>query len=253
MSLKTKAPLKQMTLNFGQKPQKASKCLECGLFYNPSDKEDNQIHLKYHSDNERALKYTELKCEKVVETFPGGKCIVIEAGIDSKQMLYKALTLLNYVDMQLGINENGGSTLGSPINDPDSLAKRMNIQDSTKFYVYASQTTKKIVGFCVAERIDKAYKIVYLNGRQETSSFTYDENCAAERVKCGISRIWVDPSMRRQGIASRLLDCVRLNFLFIRSLELKDMAFSDPTHFGQAFAKGYFKTDSFLVYNSTRS
>ena len=229
MSLKTKAPLKQMTLNFGQKPQKASKCLECGLFYNPSDKEDNQIHLKYHSDNERALKYTELKCEKVVETFPGGKCIVIEAGIDSKQMLNKALALLNY------------------------LAKRMNIQDSTKFYVYASQTTKKIVGFCVAEHIDKAYKIVYLNGRQETSSFTYDENCAAERVKCGISRIWVDPSMRRQGIASRLLDCVRLNFLFIRSLELKDMAFSDPTHFGQAFAKGYFKTDSFLVYNSTRS
>lgn len=249
---RNKTPLKQMTLNFGQKPQKCLKCPDCGIFYNPNDKEDTQIHLKYHNENEKALKYTaNFKAEKTVETFPDAKCIVIEAGQDSKQVLNKALVLLNYVDMQLGITESNLNV--STMDEADILIKRMNIKDSTKFYLYISQTTKRIVGFCMAEHIDQAYRIMYLNDQQRTSSFTYDETQAPEKVKCGISRIWVHPSMRRQKVASKLLDCVRLNFLYIRSLELTDIAFSDPTHFGQAFARGYFKTNSFLVYNSTRN
>ena len=250
MSAKKKTPFKQMTLNFGQRAQKAFKCQDCGLFYNPNDTEDNQLHTKFHNEKENVLKYTSPRTEKIVESFPNGKCIVIEAGIDQKQSLNKALTILNYIDMQLGINQN--DNLNYSITDLDELEiiSRMNIKESTKFYFFISMMTKKVVGFCMAEHVDKAYKIKYLNQKTSTSSFTYDESDLPERVKCGISRIWVAASMRRNGIASKLLDCVRMNFLYFRTLELKEIAFSDPTHFGQAFAKGYFKTDSFLVYNS---
>ncbi len=98
----------------------------------------------------------------------------------------------------------------------------------------------------MAEHIEKAYKIQYIN-----QSFTYDEK-AAEKALCGISRIWVSTSMRRNKIATKLLDCARMNFLYFRVLELNEIAFSDPTQLGQAFAKSYLQNEHFLVYNSTR-
>ncbi|KAF9425447.1 N-acetyltransferase esco2 [Podila epigama] len=65
---------------------------------------------------------------------------------------------------------------------------------------------------------------------------------------CGINRIWVSPVHRRKGIASRLLDAVRDRFIYACKLELKDLAFSQPTGDGKALARRYLGTDRFLVY-----
>ena len=231
MSSKNGTPLKQLTLNFGQKRPKTINCSECNIVYDPNDKEDSQLHAKIHSEKEAVLKYTTLKGEKKVQEYSDGKCIVIEAGIDSKQLISKAIQVLEYVDTQLGINSNENQT---------------KFKDSAKVYLFYSYTAKKIVGVCLAEPIDKAYKIEYLN--TETKSFTLNES-SCQKVLCGINRIWVASNMRRQRVASRLLDCVRINFLYFRSLNLNDLAFSDPTEFGQALAKNYLQTDSFLIYN----
>ncbi len=240
MSAKKKSPLKQLTLNFGQRAQKAIKCAECDLVYNPNIKEDVQLHLKYHSDFDSTLRYTfSSKNEKIIESFAdGSRIVVIESGVrESKQALKKAMSILEYVDSQLGINEE--STIQVP--------------EATKFYLYICGLTKKVSGFCMAEPLQYAFRIIVLNNKKSTSSFSYDENLPGEATRCGISRIWVAMNMRRKGIAKKLLDCVRLNFLFFESLGLDDIAFSDPTHFGQALARNYCKTESFLVYNSRKN
>ena len=106
--------------------------------------------------------------------------------------------------------------------------------------------SKKIVGLCMAEPIKEAFNIEYKNYNAKTFSYNQTNPVLA---KCGINRVWVSSSVRRQRIASRMLDCVRINFLYFKSLQLNEIAFSDPTENGQAFAKNYTQTDSFLIYN----
>ena len=56
---------------------------------------------------------------------------------------------------------------------------------------------------------------------------------------CGINRIWVHSKHRRQGIASRLVDAARDNFLYGRVLCQNEIAFSQPTEDGRSFGKHY--------------
>lgn len=242
-------PLRQMTLNFGQKssPKVTNVCKECGMIYHLNDKEDEQLHFKYHSSNKdtNILKYsTSIKGEKLVQEYTDGKCIVVEYGIDSHQAIQKALNVLDFVDSQLGINENQQEI-------SFNQKSHRNIKPSSKFYLFISSITKKIVGFCLAEHIENAQKIAYLNKNQST--FTFSDENTQEKVKCGINRIWVASDMRRQGIASKLLDCVCVNFIYIHKLEPCQLAFSDPTEFGRKLARNYCKNDNFLIYNCLKN
>lgn len=70
-----------------------------------------------------------------------------------------------------------------------------------------------------------------------------------EPALCGISRIWVFSMMRRRGIASRMIECLRNNFIYGSHLSKDEIAFSDPTPDGKLFATHYCGTSQFLVYN----
>ncbi|XP_023576125.1 N-acetyltransferase ESCO1 isoform X2 [Octodon degus] len=70
-----------------------------------------------------------------------------------------------------------------------------------------------------------------------------------EPAICGISRIWVFSLMRRQKIASRMIECLRSNFIYGSYLSKEEIAFSDPTPDGKLFATQYCGTGQFLVYN----
>ena len=237
MSAKKKSPLTQLTLNFGQRAPNSIECKECGLFYDLNDKEDSKLHKKIHNEREAALRYSiNSESEKVVQEYPDGKCVVVEFGVDPKHLVRKALQVLEYVDHSLGIRQD----------ENQQTIKSYDVSNSAKFYFFIS--AKKIVGFCLAEKIERAHRIKYLNS--QSNAFVYDE-VQAEKAECGISRIWVWPGLRRNKIASRLLDCVRLNFLYFCYIASNQIAFSDPTQLGQALAKSYFATDAFLVY--TRS
>jgi N-acetyltransferase len=238
MSAKKSTPFKQLTLNFGQKVEKTIQCTECHIFYNPNNKEDTQLHTKVHNERENALKYSMFKGEKIVQEYSDGKCIVIEAGIDSKQLLSKAIHVLSYVDSQLGINQNS--------NQNEDISSNIKLKDSTKIYLFVGMPAKKIVGLCMAEPIEKAFNIEYENVSAKT--FSYNEAKPVAAI-CGINRVWVSSNMRRRRIASRMLDCVRINFLYFKSLQLNEIAFSDPTENGQALAKNYTQTNLFLIYN----
>ena len=87
---------------------------------------------------------------------------------------------------------------------------------------------------------------------------------------CGISRIWVSRQYRRRGIATKLLDFVRLsfasvyrdascgtdtlafiirkNYIYGCCLDRSAIAFSQPTGDGKALATIYTGTSEFLAY-----
>ena len=246
MSSKKKTPFKQLTLNFGQKPTKPNQCKECGMVYNLEDRLDEQMHAKYHQDKDKVMKYTSLKGEKLVREYLDGKCVVIQVGIDQKVALQKAFQVLEYVDTQLGINE-GFLAIPNSSESSENIPSFMN--NFSKFYLYISFISKKIDGFCLAEPIESAHRIKYLGDK--LTNFTFDES-KREKVYCGITRIWVSPEMRRKGIASRLLECVCKNFLYIKQLEPNEIAFSDPTQMGQNLARSFTKSNNFLIYNNPR-
>lgn len=227
------SPLRQLTLNFGQKSPVASHCRDCGMIFNSLSKEDIQMHEKHHrlekSDSERALNYSSslLKSENLVQKYVDGKCVVISADTATKPLLTKAFQVLSYVDQDLGIHET-----------PQKAAPM------TKFYLFVSSQTNKIQGFCLAEPIKEAY---WSTGSGE--SLSYDEKTPEKgRNLCGISRIWVSGQARRRGIATRLLECVCANFFYVIRLEPRQLAFSDPTQYGQSLARSFTKSESFLVY-----
>jgi len=246
-------PLKQCTLNFGQKssPKTSNECKECGMIYRLNDKQEEQMHTKYHKENKETslLKYSCLRGnnEKIVLENSHGKCIVIEYGIDSQNVIQKALNVLDFVDDQLGIGV-GEKHL---IKEKSESSSNRSLKKFSKFYFFISSISKQIVGFVLAEPIDFAQRITYLNKNENTFTATNENQCL--KAKCGINRIWVASNMRRQGIATHLLDCVCVNFIYIQKLEATDLAFSDPTEFGRKLAKSYCKTDSFLIYNCSNN
>jgi N-acetyltransferase len=251
MSAKKSTPFKQLTLNFGQKSPRSTKCQECGMVFNSNDKEDEQIHHKYHREKDSILKYNQLKNEKVVAEYFDGKCIVIEYGVDLKQSTNKALQLLDYVDNQLGINELNRFKF-EMYNENVGFSNNRSIKTFSKFYLFISAATKRIVGFCMAEQIDQSHKIMCLSSENQNEAISVDKEKTKE-VICGINRIWVSSEARRNRIATRLLDCVCKNFLFVQNIGNNKLAFSDPTEFGKLLAKSYAKTNSVFVYTSVQN
>ena len=54
---------------------------------------------------------------------------------------------------------------------------------------------------------------------------------------------------RRRGVASHMVDCMRVAFFVDKYLAEKEFAFSDPTLNGIEFASKYTGHKHFLVYN----
>ena len=177
-------PLKQLTLNFGQKPKEVTKCSKCDMVFNAQDKEDEQIHFRYHAELEKSLVYsnTLISNEKLVKEWLDGKCVVIQVDLDAKQYAQKACQVLKFIETELGIVNEKKNQPG--LSEKNSFS---NLKPLSKVYLFVSHETKKIEGVCLAEPITKAYRIKYIN--EEEGIYACDES-KEERVECGISRIW---------------------------------------------------------------
>lgn len=233
---------KQTILDFGQKNIGYKHCKDCGMMYNLNDEQDYEIHKSYHRQKETILKFNGWKSEKVVKDYAiEGRCIVIESNIDNKIALKKANDVLKYVDTQLGILNSSQLSI-----DLEQSIDNTEM-DHYKYYLYISGT--KIIGFCLTETITKAHKIQI---GSDSECVSYDQTQTIDAM-CGISRIWVEPSQRRKGIATKLIDCVRANFIYYQILKKNQIAFSDPTEAGRNLAKNYFGNEEFLVYNKKNS
>jgi ribosomal protein S18 acetylase RimI-like enzyme len=215
-------------------------CFECGMTFKYNDSKSIELHSTFHNkQNDKVLKYSQLKFknDKTIQSYVDGKIIVIDSIISSKNSIDRVKSILDYVDLQLGISES----------KENQTKKSIKI---CKYYLFVCNLTNQIVGFCQAIPIKRAYRINYINKNEFTFFINDDDESKGEDALCGINRIWVSSNQRRKGIASRLLDSVCFDFLFNRTLSPSELAFSDPTQFGQMLARKHSKTDHFLVFSN---
>uniref|UniRef100_A0A3P8X0E8 N-acetyltransferase ESCO2-like n=1 Tax=Cynoglossus semilaevis TaxID=244447 RepID=A0A3P8X0E8_CYNSE len=228
----------QSPADAGQKHFGAVACSVCGMLYSAANPEDESQHLLFHNQFISAIKYVGWKKERILSEFPDGKIILVLPD-DPKYALKKVEEIREMVDNDLGFQQ-----------------VESKCPSQTKTFLFITND-KKVAGCLIAEHIQEGFRVIEEPGPEGTEG----EKVMFERQRawccsttpepaiCGISRIWVMNTMRRQGIASRMLDCLRNNFIYGSYLSKDEIAFSDPTPDGKLFATQYFGTSQFLVYN----
>ncbi|XP_030068714.1 N-acetyltransferase ESCO1 isoform X2 [Microcaecilia unicolor] len=230
---------KQLVIDAGQKRFGAISCNVCGMLYTASNPEDETQHLLFHNQFISAVKYVGWKKERIVAEYPDGRVIMVFPD-DPKYALKKVEEIREMVDNDLGFQQ-----------------VPLKLHSRTKTLLFISND-KKVAGCLIAEHIQWGYRVIdekIAEGdseRERANSERQKAWCCStspEPAICGISRIWVFGMMRRKKIASRMLECLRNNFIYGSYLSKDEIAFSDPTPDGKLFATQYCETSQFLVYN----
>ena len=184
---------------------------------------DERTHEEYHDMFVNSLRFNGWKHEDVVAVYEDGRVVRVLPQNKHKYMRKKVDELFKVADIELGINM-----------DLESCLK------SSSVYLLFVTKTKRIAGFVASERIKSANRLI--------SEEPFIASTEEEVAECGVSRIWTHPNFRRQKIATRLLDTLRLQFSLGKVIDRPSIAFSDPTINGKDFAKNYTKRNDFLVY-----
>ncbi|XP_056105332.1 N-acetyltransferase ESCO1 isoform X1 [Rhinichthys klamathensis goyatoka] len=232
----------QSSNDAGQKAFGAVTCNVCGMLYSPSSPEDESQHLLFHNQFISAVKYVGWKKERILGEYPDGKIILVLPE-DPKYALKKVEEIREMVDNDLGFQQ-----------------VETQVPSQTKTFLFISND-KKVAGCLIAEHIQEGYRVIEetVPEGSEGEKVMYERQRAwccstvPEPALCGISRIWVFSMMRRRGIASRMIECLRNNFIYGSHLSKDEIAFSDPTPDGKLFATHYCGTTQFLVYNFVSS
>ncbi|XP_012581415.1 PREDICTED: N-acetyltransferase ESCO1 isoform X2 [Condylura cristata] len=230
---------KQLIIDAGQKRFGAVSCNVCGMLYTASNPEDETQHLLFHNQFISAVKYVGWKKERILAEYPDGRIIMVLPE-DPKYALKKVDEIREMVDNDLGFQQ-------APLM----------CYSRTKTLLFISND-KKVVGCLIAEHIQWGYRVIeeklpVIRSEEEKVRFERQKawccSTSPEPAICGISRIWVFSMMRRKKIASRMIECLRSNFIYGSYLSKEEIAFSDPTPDGKLFATQYCGTGQFLVYN----
>ncbi|GFQ77548.1 n-acetyltransferase ESCO1 [Trichonephila clavata] len=227
----------QLIIDAGQKEIGAKMCKTCGMIYFIGQEEDEKLHSGYHQTFLINLRFPGWKKECVVGLFDDGRIIQVTEN-DKNFKLKKIQDILFIVNRDLGFPNAG-------------LPVRPNVM----FLLFIS-VDKKVGGCVVAESIDSACRVISDENSVEEKSDgkviwklgSWYASSESVPAICGINRIWVSRELRRSKVASRLVDCLRQNFIFGHVVELHELAFTDPSPDGREFAAAYTGTDNFLVY-----
>ncbi|KAF3703709.1 N-acetyltransferase ESCO1 [Channa argus] len=228
----------QTIIDAGQKHFGAVACSVCGMLYSAANPEDESQHLLFHNQFISAVKYVGWKKERILAEYLDGKIILVLPD-DPKYALKKVEEIREMVDNDLGFQQ-----------------VETKFPSQTKTFLFIT-SDKKVAGCLIAEHIQEGYRVIEepVPEGSEGEKVMFERQRAwccsttPEPAICGISRIWVVNMMRRQGIATRLIECLRNNFIYGSYLSKDEIAFSDPTPDGKLFATHYFGTSQFLVYN----
>ncbi|XP_058804204.1 N-acetyltransferase ESCO2-like isoform X2 [Phymastichus coffea] len=222
LSMKCSNSENQYQIDAGQKNFGATQCTECNIVYQIGDPDDENAHLNYHNSF-KTLKFQGWKNERVVFTdfYTSSRIILVEPK-DSNLYWKKVTEILEIVDRDLGLSD----------------MKLSFYRDKKVFLCYFQEYQSVLV----AEYIKSAFKMI---------PELVELNCCTSEttpVKCGVNVVWTAMSHRRQGIATKLVDMLRVNYYYGYIMSIDDIAFSAPTPSGKSFAEKYTKTRNFKVY-----
>lgn len=153
---KSSSSLTQMRMSLGQTVQK--KCKQCGMEYTASDEEDRKLHDKFHKQNTEGIDVGKEFVSKTAKTdlFKGAKdgdAVVSLWCLDSYHRKRKGQAVLEMVQSELG---------AVPIPEERMWDVKQSEMDGDepryRAYLYVQGT--KCVGFLLAERIQKAKRVV---------------------------------------------------------------------------------------------
>ncbi|KAF2175047.1 sister chromatid cohesion acetyltransferas-like protein Eco1 [Zopfia rhizophila CBS 207.26] len=267
-----KQRLVQMQLDLVSDVRKA--CTVCGMDYIPSNAEDAALHRKYHAMNVGGVDFSKAVVEKMKknEVWAGrdGSFVAVIGRKDSLAFRNKASEVLNVVNTDLAAVRIPDEALWSQIYIPETrnaqageekaqTARGGKIARSTsdRFKAYLYIRGQKCIGACLAERIQEAYTVLDKDDASEgtyrvpaefqSSSISISDTTGVAIL--GISRIWTSNSHRNRGIATRLLESARSDFLYGMNIEKDLVAFSQPTESGSQLARKWFgRRASWHVY-----
>ena len=238
--------------------------------YTPSNSEDAALHKKFHAENVGGVDLRKpfldsVKEENCVSNLGNGDVVVQIRTTDSLVKRRAAEKVLDLVERELGAIHISADELWS------QTATKATPHDgeSERFKTFLYIRGTKCVGFCLAQRIARAYPVMdaaslrssHLAAKEDAepprssqSSTTSQSSSIStltdpQDAMMGISRIWVSNSARRKGIAATLLDSARKNFIFGIEVPRPQVAFSQPTESGSKLARKWFGEESgWLVY-----
>uniref|UniRef100_A0A8D8CAS1 N-acetyltransferase eco n=1 Tax=Culex pipiens TaxID=7175 RepID=A0A8D8CAS1_CULPI len=217
----------QYQIDAGQKEYGAQQCAECGLMYTVHEPEEELIHENYHNSL-HVLKFggwsNEISVAQVPEWDVSGRVLAVTL-TDGRHQLQKVQEVLAVVDRELGYVEPCQLTAGS--------------------IVYLAVARSVILGVCVAQPLQQANRLLTIEGLQGSIDCCTMETYPA---RCGISRIWVSPIYRGNGIARTLLSVTRSHFVFGYHMSYDEVAFSAPTEAGKRLAESVTGRKDFLIY-----
>lgn len=261
----------QMQLDLASETRKA--CKTCGMEYIPSNAEDAALHKKFHAMNMGGVGFTKSTVERLRKTqvWSGGdgSFIAVVGRKDALALRNRTSDVLKVVNTELAAVPISDEELWSQTAQPDSSDQQsFTLKGTTKgvdtvnakspsvdrFKMYLYVKAQKCIGVCLAERIWEAYNVLDqcdtgVQGQScptlgETQSSSISISTSSSPAILGISRIWTSNQQRKQGIATRLLDCARASFLYGLVIEKGQIAFSQPTESGGKLARKWFGRDA---------
>ncbi|MQL95635.1 hypothetical protein Taro_028303, partial [Colocasia esculenta] len=287
--LNKKRSYAQYYLEFGQSDFLLHTCSICGMRYARGDEDDEKVHKTFHNNYYHGIPFKGWRSERVISTDKdtGDRIILVLDG-DPPAHKHKVLEVVKLLEGELGLSDgwllhklckvylfvSNNRIVGSMFAEPIRQAYR--VISNSRFLSDSNRKETTEPTSCTSSSADaestgpdrsllqfgdirfrrEAMKRIPSNGGHKVNAFDSGAIFRDEEpvpARCGIRAIWVVPSKRRQGIATKLLDSVRKDFGPDYLIEATRCAFSQPTSAGKAFATTYSCTDTFLVYRAEDS
>ncbi|KAF2130122.1 sister chromatid cohesion acetyltransferas-like protein Eco1 [Dothidotthia symphoricarpi CBS 119687] len=252
----------QMQLDLAGEHRKT--CKTCGMEYIPSNAEDAALHKKFHAMNLGGVDFTRAMTERFRQRqiWSGGEgsFIAVIGRKDALVLRNRASDVLKVVNSELaavpisdeelwsqaGVAGSENATTPSAKVQTSSASASPTTGDRFKVYLYIRG--QKCVGACLTERIQEAFTVLEQADASEqvcrlptdSESSSVSISTTADPAMLGISRIWTSTQQRKQGVARKLLDCARSDFLYGMVVDKEKTAFSQPTESGQNLARKWF-------------
>ena len=127
--------------------------------------------------------------------------------------------------------------LGFAVASNDESAETPSRSQRT---IYLAIRNKRAVGLLAVETVRKAFTLKDNN---------VERSSTPRPCLVGVHKLWVHNSVRKQGIASSMLDAMRDHYIYGMVVPTEQIALSSPTAAGANFARQYLESASILVYD----
>jgi hypothetical protein len=188
----TKRRLEQMILDVGQKGFGPVTCKVCGMLYTPQSADDAERHVIYHKKFTEGMTFPGWRHERVLREYDDGRVIMVVPS-DPKSHQNKAQEMCSLINLELGY--------------PDTKREIDQPTMKTLLFIY----DRRVCGGLVAEIVHEAYPLIAADESGSEQQTWFINRSCPQSVMCGVSRLWVCKKYRLRSIATRLMDCLRLD------------------------------------------